>query len=341
MTTTYYKYGPTAILLIFMYFGLILFRPFLMPVMSAAILAYLFYPIYRFVNNKLDKKGLSSLIMILFIVLLIVFPIFYMINTLIAEIPALYSSLVAAAEHIDVLNELFANIYNDYGISIELQNIFGSVTATLLGFFQGILLSIPQRAFDIGITGFFLFFFFKDGEAMLKKTATILPFGKKKSHNIFSKIKAMTDAVVYGQLITALVQAFFCLLAYFILGVKAPVFWALMTFIFSMIPMIGPGIVYVPLSVSLFIGGLLQNSNWGIARGIILLIYGLLWVSSIDNIIKPFLISDKVNIHPALILIGVVGGLLSFGVMGLVLGPLILVVILTILETYKLPQFDK
>ena len=341
MQEVYKKYGPTLIVLFLLYLSYILFKPFLMAIVSAAIIAYLFYPVFKFILKFTKRDALTSIIMILIIFLILFFPSFYILQTLIKEIPSLYNSLVIAAEHASLVNEFLNDLSVNYGITIELANLLGTVAFKIINFLQNLLLLIPERILNISISAFFLFFFFKDGDKIIKQLTKIMPFGIKKTKKIFSEVKLLTDAVVYGQLITAIIQFFLCFASYSFLGIKGPLFWAIVTFFFSLIPMVGPAIIYVPLSILLVINGILQASNILIFKGIFLLAFGLGIISSVDNIIKPLVISDKVKIHPGVIVIGVIGGITTFGIMGLVLGPLILVLLITIFSTYKIPSFDK
>ena len=283
----------------------------------------------------------SPILMLILIFLIVFFPLFYIVQTLIKEIPSVYNSLVFAVEHANLVNQFLSDISLKYGVTIALPNVLGSIASSILGFLQSILILIPERILNISISAFFMFFFFKDGDKLITGIKKILPFGYNRTTQIFSEVKLLTNAVIYGQLITAIIQFFLCLIVYSFLGIKGPLFWAMITFFFSIIPMIGPAIIYIPLSASLIINGIIQSTNLMVLKGILLLVIGLAGISSVDNIIKPLVISDKVKVHPALIVIGVIGGITAFGVMGLVLGPLILVLLITIFDTYKIPSLDK
>ena len=328
MNHTYRKFGPTLVVLILLYFAYIILKPFLMPMITVSILSYLFYPIYKKISSKIKSRGWSAVIMILLIFLIFIVPISYITGTLINEIPDVFENIVYVADH--------AYLVNDF--SFDLTNLVSTIASKILIFLQNSLGAIPGHAFNISLGLFFMFFFFKEGPNMIHGISEILPFGKKRSLVIFEKVKDMIDAVVYGQLITAIIQFVLLLLAYSILGVKAPIFWAITTFFFSMIPVVGPAIIYVPISAIMIIKGFVGTNTILAVKGIILLVFGFGIVSSVDNLVKPLVISGKVKVHPALILIGVIGGIIAYGMIGLVLGPMILVLLLTIFETYKIPK---
>jgi predicted PurR-regulated permease PerM len=186
------------------------------------------------------------------------------------------------------------------------------------------------------ISAFFLFFFFRDGPIIFKKATNYIPFSRKETTIILRELKVMADAVIYGQLITAMVQATLATIAYTVIGVNTPLVWGVLTMILSLIPMVGPAFVYIPLSASFILSGLAASDGGMIFRGILLLVIGMGIVSSVDNFIKPLLISDRTRMHPALVLIGVVGGLTQFGVIGIIIGPLILVVLFTFFKIFAM-----
>jgi predicted PurR-regulated permease PerM len=235
MDKLYRKYGPSVVVLFLLFLTYLIIKPFLIPITTAAVIAYLFYPVFKLINKKITSKSVASGLLIVLIIIVLFIPSFYMIKTLLNEIPTLYSSFIFAAEKAGALNILLSDINLQYGISIDLTTILSNFTNMVINLLQGILFSIPESTLSIGITLFFLYFFFKDGEKILKTMGKILPFGRARSLKIYKKIKAMVNAVVYGQFVTAVVQSLLCLIAYTFLGVKAPLFWAVVTLIFSMI----------------------------------------------------------------------------------------------------------
>ncbi len=339
MKEVYHKYGSILLVILVLFLSYLIVKPFILPIISAAVIAYVFHPVYSFILRKLKKRSLSALLMCVLVFLIVILPFLYMLNSLLTELPGLYTFVSGTLQNSKIVHDfVYDTLATDFGIKMDLSQIFQSLLNSIVKYIQDLLTAIPGKILNTSIATFFLFFFFRDGYEILNGAVQYLPFNKIDSLIIIRELKKMADAVLYGQLITALVQAILASLAYFILGVKAPLFWGLVTFIFAIIPMIGPSITYIPLSLSMVISSLETADTFGVVKGIILLLYGLFIISSVDNIIKPLLISDKVSMHPALVLVGVLGGLGAFGVIGIILGPLILVLLITIFNIYEMKE---
>ncbi len=333
------KYGSFVIVLFILYLAYLIIKPFVLPIITAALIAYVFYPLYVFINRRLKKKNLSALIMCIFVLVLVVLPFLFILNSLLREIPSAYNWVLDTLQNSVIWQRyVYEKLYNDFGVNFNIGDIIGSVSATLLKLIQGFLASLPSKILSITISAFFLFFFFRDGYGIIKRLAYYLPFNKKETTILFREIKKTADAVIYGQIITAVIQSILATLAYSIIGLNAPLFWGIITLMASLIPMIGPAFVYVPLSIMIVVTSLSAGNMFGVVKGILLFVFGVGIISLVDNFVKPLVISDKVRIHPALVLLGVIGGLSAFGVIGILLGPLILVFLITIFNIYEMKE---
>jgi predicted PurR-regulated permease PerM len=166
-----------------------------------------------------------------------------------------------------------------------------------------------------------------DHEIAIAKIKDWIPLKKTHKDNIFKQFAEFTHATVYGQFIVALAQGAVATIAYFAFGISSPLVWGLLTAFFALIPFIGTGIIWIPMGITLLI-------NAEIARGIGLLLVGVLIISSIDNFMKPRIIGKRTRLHPVLVLVGVVGGLLAMGLIGIVVGPLIISLLISFIEVY-------
>ncbi len=337
MEKTYYRYGSIVLIGFILFLTYRMTRPFLMPIITSAVIAYIFFPLYKLLVKKTKRENLSALIMCVLVFLIVVLPFFFILNSLVREIPSVYSWVSKTIQSEIYQEFIYNNLKQDFGISIELGRIVENLTSQFLGFVQGALTTVPGKILNVSISAFLLFFFFRDGRATFEKLVHYLPFPKKDTIILLRELKQTADAVVYGQIITAMAQALIATIGYFILGLNAPLFWGIVTLFFSLIPMIGPGIVYVPLSLVLMLNGL-GGETVLMIKGIILFVYGVGIVSTVDNIIKPILISDKMRVHPALVFLGVIGGLTYFGVIGILLGPLVLVFLVTLFNIFEMKE---
>jgi predicted PurR-regulated permease PerM len=339
MKEVYYKYGSIIAVVLIVYLSYLIIQPYILSIVSAALIAYLFYPIYSKIYKKTAKKNISAILTCFIVLLVLVVPMFYALNSLIGDIPSVYNFISSSLQNSDGLHAYFIDkINSELGLTLGLSQLIQTLSSNLLSYLQGIVTSLPDKFVNVMLSVFFLFYFFKDGAYILSKMVEYAPFSRIDTLILFRELKNMADAVIYGQLITAAIQAFLATLAYSVLGVNAPLFWGFLTFIFGIIPMIGPSIIYAPISIYLVGTSIVIGDSWGIAKGVFLLLFGILIISTVDNVIKPLVISDKVRMHPALVLLGVIGGLGLFGIIGILLGPLILVFLMTLINIYEMKE---
>jgi predicted PurR-regulated permease PerM len=173
-----------------------------------------------------------------------------------------------------------------------------------------------------------LFFVFRDGEAFYYWVRTTLPFSPAQQERVFMRLGQTVNAVTYGIGITAAVQGFLAGLLYWILGVPFPAFWGLLTAVVAPIPIGGTGLVWVPAGVYLIVA-----ESW--VRGVILLACGALVVSTIDNVLKTYLISGRTQLPPLILFFAILGGLRVYGVLGVFVGPLLLALVIDAVTLYR------
>ena len=161
-----------------------------------------------------------------------------------------------------------------------------------------------------------------------------IPEGDKKEIN--RKISNVIYAVIHGTIILALIQGVIAAIGYWLIGgMDAPIFWGLMTALTALIPIIGTAMIWIPASLILVINSIIMSDTSGLVRGIALFAYGALVISSIDNFLRPKIVGDRARIHPIIVLLGVFGGLVVFGLIGGIVGPLILALIVTFSGMYR------
>jgi predicted PurR-regulated permease PerM len=179
-----------------------------------------------------------------------------------------------------------------------------------------------------------LFFVFRDGEAFYEWIRTTLPFAPAQQERVFDRLARTVNAVTYGLGITAIVQGMLAGMAYWLLGVPFPAFWGLLTAVVAPIPLGGTGLVWAPAGVYLIVA-----ESW--MRGVILLAWGALVVSTIDNVLKALLISERTRLPPLILFFALLGGLKTYGVLGVFLGPLLLALVITGVTLYREMSAEK
>jgi len=137
----------------------------------------------------------------------------------------------------------------------------------------------------------------------------------------------MIHATIYGGILIAMIQGVLGGLSFWILGLPSPIFWGTAMGLLSFIPIGGTALIWGPAAIILIIGG-------AVSKGIVLVGIGVFVISMVDNLLKPFFISTRTNIHPLLLFFAVLGGVQAFGLIGLFAGPLIATLFLTLVEIY-------
>jgi predicted PurR-regulated permease PerM len=173
-----------------------------------------------------------------------------------------------------------------------------------------------------------LFFVFRDGEAFYQWVQTIIPLPAEQQARVSDRLSGTVTAVMYGIGVAAVVQGTLSGLAYWILGVPFPAFWGLLTAVVAPIPLGGTGLIWVPAGIYL-----IAAESW--VRGVILLCWGGLVVSTFDNVVKTLLISERTRLPALLLFFAILGGLRAYGVLGIFLGPLLLSLVITGISLYR------
>jgi predicted PurR-regulated permease PerM len=172
-----------------------------------------------------------------------------------------------------------------------------------------------------------LYYLFKDGNRLFERLKEIAPIPSKERDLVILRFKQMIYATIYGGLVVALVQGTLGGVIFWILGISSPVLWGTVMAFLSFIPIGGTALVWLPAAFLLMALGALL-------KGIILLLLGVFVISMVDNFLRPKLVSSRTNIHPLLLFFSVLGGVQAFGMIGLVAGPLVVTLCLTLIEIY-------
>ncbi len=208
-------------------------------------------------------------------------------------------------------------------LSSYMASIFNSLTSSIGSIFSSLFHFVT-----ILFLGFVaLFFFLRDGDKFIKKLSAVSPLDSAHDDKILDKLKRTINSIVKGSLVIAGIQGILTWIGFVIFGVPSPALWGALTVFASLIPGVGTAIVVAPAIIYLFYTGTLFNA-------IGLLIWGIVIVGLVDNVIRPFLVGKEVNIHPFMVLMSIFGGLLMFGAIGFLLGPLLLSFFSVLVELY-------
>jgi predicted PurR-regulated permease PerM len=317
--------------------GVAIMKPFLTYIVLAGILTYTLFPVYRFILKRTKRPQLSSALSILVTLIIMVLPAVYLVTELVGQVTAAYNSL----KLVDTkrVAEYLTTFTGDH---IKIQPLMDSALEqtrqAIVGVAPDVLGSISGIVLGLFIMFFVMFYAFRDGEAFLNNLKRILPLDKSLKDSLFYEVRTVTQAVLYGQVITALIQGTLGGIGMYVAGVPNAIFWGVVMMFTAFIPLLGTPVVWVPAAID-------QIRVGHTAPGVGLLIFGALVVVNIDNFLRPRLVSGRTNVHPVLILIGALGGLKLFGFIGLLVGPLVLAVLMALIKFYETaysrkPQLD-
>lgn len=324
-------------------------KPFLAALFTGAIIAYLSHPLYKKALGYIRNKNLASLAVAVFIVLLLTIPSIVVLGLVSKEAYSTYTTLskqnlgtnfvkiVCKDENwlsCRAISSFISSLPEkdlDYYLKVTIEKITGFIIENASKF----LVSIPSILLNFFVMVFVIYYLLKDGEIVTKRIKNILPLKEPHKQHVLDKFHEVVTAVFYGNISIAVLQGILGGIGFFILGVGSPILWGFVMALFALIPYFGTAIIWLPAALNLIFMGYLQNDSSFTMRGIILIAYGLFVISAIDNILKPKLIGTKAKVHPILVLLGVLGGLNLFGFIGLILGPVMLALLMTLVDIYE------
>jgi predicted PurR-regulated permease PerM len=325
----------------------VILSPFFYPILWALILATTFYPLYRKLLIRLNRRPqLAAALMTAMVMAIAVLPAVYLIFLGINEAVQAYDQVVqwfragrlhelgVAISQLPVVGrfsqDLFGRLILANSGQLESSVIEGGKVISSFLLAQGA--DLAKNAFlfvtDFLVMVFTLFFLFRDGDRYYKNFYAAIPLEADHKTKIFERMDGTISAVMQGTLLTALAQGVAAGLSYWALGVRFSIFLGALSAILSLLPVGGTSLVWIPVAVYLFVTG-------SILKGCIMIAIGIGLVGLLDNLLQPFLIGNKAQLPMLFLFFASMGGLASFGLLGLFLGPIILAVLLEIFHIYQ------
>lgn len=314
-------------------------RGFLMSLLLAAVLAGLCHPFYRRILGRCrGRRAVSSLLTVILLGAVVILPMLALLGVVAAEalkisnaaIPWIEKQLSSAGSLPGLLDRLpFQQEIEPF--RDQLMTKAGEIVAGAGTFVFNTATSATKGTVALMMQAFVLvyamFFFLMDGEFLLKRILFYLPLDEKDERRLLDRFTSVTRATVKGTLLIGIAQGGMAGAAFWAAGVEGAVFWGAIMAVFSIIPGIGTGLVWVPAAVILIISG-------EVLRGVLLALFCGLIVGSVDNLLRPRLVGRDTKLHDLLIFLGTVGGILFFGVLGFLIGPIVAALLVTVWDLY-------
>lgn len=327
-----------------LYLCWLMLRPFLSVLAWAIVLVIVFYPVHKQLGNRIKSRSLRALLSCLLVVLVIVLPLALLTVAIGEELARAVPNLPAQAAELanrqtPLIGRVSEWLQDRFGVdTLRLQEfLFQQVRNSaqrLLGVsfnLMGNIISSVIKAFFVLFTMYYLF---RDSDLIVARLPDALPLRREQSEPIIMRTQQVVSASVYGVVTIAGIQGVLGGLAFWILGIPSPLLWAVLMAFVCMIPIAGSFLVWLPLSIYLMVRG-----HW--TRAVLLIIWGGLVISTIDNFLRPKLVGSQTKLHELLIFFSVLGGISVFGLLGIILGPVVLAITLGLLQTFQKRQEEQ
>jgi predicted PurR-regulated permease PerM len=322
-----------------------LFSFFLVPLIWTVILVLTFYPLYTPLLALLRGwRTLTSLLMTLLVILLVAVPVFLFSSILASQALDFYQRIRDATQSGEL--QQFLSSWRDtlpgrvwqqwapriaaFEIDLPALALRGANAASqfIVGQATGVAKNLFVFLLDFLIMSFSLFFLFRDGEGFYHTLRDLIPMEPEHKEVIFHRLYETVAAVVQGMVATAVAQGVLAGLGFWSVGMPFGFFLACASAFFSLLPLGGAAAVWLPCAMYLGLSG-----AWG--RALILLIYGMVVVSGVDNVLKPLIIGGRTKLPTLFLFFGILGGLQAYGFLGIFLGPVLLATIMAFVNIYK------
>jgi predicted PurR-regulated permease PerM len=327
-----------AALLAGLYLSWRIILPFVDVLLWAAVLVTVFQPVHRRLLRKLGRPAWTATLSTLLVVVTILGPVTLITLAVVDELrnvaanldsnpvrlldfdaPMLGPWLRWIDQYVDI-----ERFQNPAFVRERLEGWTGTLANSTIGVVGGAVSVVVQMFLVV----FTMFYLFRDGEAIGRAAYDMLPLERSQTRDVIARTREVIGATVYGVIVIALIQGCLGAFIFWTLGLPSPLLWGVVMFFLSMIPMAGAFLVWAPAALFLAVTG-----AW--TRAMVLVAWGVLVVGSIDNVLSPRLVGKRTRMHELLVFFSVLGGLETFGVLGVVLGPVVLAVTLALIEMVR------
>ena len=319
----------------------LIFLPFLVPLAWAAVFAIMFYPVHRRIRDRLRRPSRAALLSTVLLALLIVGPGVFILG-------AFANQAVETAQWVKtqwaegklpfqqalhmVPTERVLDWFAEHNITADDMENFVTEKLERIARFMAtqagrLARNLVFLLFDLFVTLFATFYLLRDGAGLMERLRRVLPLEETMREHLIRTAHNVLYASVFSGMVVAAVQGLIGGLLFWALGLGAPVLWGMVMGFLSLLPVVGPWLVWVPAALYLVAQG-------AYGKAIILAAVGGLVVGMADNVLRPILLSGRAQMSGLLVLISILGGVAAFGLLGIVLGPILVALGDAVLEAH-------
>jgi predicted PurR-regulated permease PerM len=306
-------------------------RPFLSALAWALALAIIAHPLHEWIGRRLRYPNLAAALAVVIVVFAVVAPTIFAAQQIVRQAADSVETIQTEQSQwrkVIERNPRLDPILRWAERRINLQEAARRAEEALAERASSLVTGSVWMAAELLITFFFLFYFFRDRRSVMRSLRSLVPLSDAEMDKVFRRVSETIYATVYGTIAVALVQGFLGGLIFWWLGLPAPLLWGTVMALLAIVPVLGAFVVWLPAAVFLALSG-----SWG--KAMILVAWGGILISLIDNWLYPMLVGKRLRIHTVPVFIAILGGLILFGAAGMILGPVLLAVAVALVEVWQ------
>jgi predicted PurR-regulated permease PerM len=320
--------------------------PYYGAVLWGVVGAIVFSPLHRRLMRTVGQRsGLAAILSVLIVVLIVIVPLMFIASSLLIEATGLYETLqsgkVDVGQYLGAAGEALPGWLKTLLARFGLDDSAG-IQARLSGLFSEFLqlvvsqaVTVSQSTFELivslGVMLYLLFFLLRDGSDLVRRIENAVPLRASQRDALLENFATVVRATVKGSVVVAALQGALGGLMFWLLGIHAPVLWAVVMAFLALLPAVGAGIVWLPVALYL----LASDSAW---KGLLLIAYGMLVIGLVDNLLRPILVGKSTRIPDYVVLISTLGGISLFGLSGFVIGPVIAAMFISVWDNFAVSR---
>ena len=316
-----------ALIGIFGVVGMMLAMPFLQFLLLAILFVYILYPVQARLAPRIGP-GYSAFVLVTLTSLLVLLPLFLVFRSVFGQAQALYTAIRDGEVTVGLVED---TLENAVGVEVDLRSMFGSVPedvgSTALDEALNLFDLFTHVLIGLGITAFLLYYFLKDGDALVDWIRDVVPLPPDVVDDLFEEFDNVMWAVIAGHVFVAAIQGGIAGIGLFVTGIPNALFWTVVMMVLALLPIVGAPLVWGPAALYL-----LGQGDTAAAVG--LTIYGTIVVGITDDYLRPVVVDRRANLNPAVILFGIIGGVYVMGAMGIFFGPVVLGVLKETIDVF-------
>jgi predicted PurR-regulated permease PerM len=316
---------------------------FVTPIVLGAIVVILTFPLYVRLRARLhNRENLAAMIMLIGVNLVLVLPVAFLTLLLVQQAIGLarllqQTDVQGILRNLEISGRINGTLSSFHlpAINVEQQamNIVRRIPALVAAWGGQVLAGFANAIIGYFFMLFAIFYFYTEGELLVREMRYLSPLPDRYDQELIGKFKQVTEATFRGHMLTALAQGIVTGIGMAIAGIPGALFWGAVAAVFALLPLVGAAAVWVPAAGYLFIQAAARHEGLGWA--IFMVLWGVLVVSVIDNVIRPWAMKGGTEMPAVLLLFSVLGGVRAFGFMGIILGPLVFALLVSVIHIYK------